>query len=146
MNNSSLKLFCFIAFAAVMAACSKGGSSSGPDHGTGGGGNPSPIDTIAPILDIFTPTTAQVFNTVTAVNITGKITDDLGLYRGTIRITNDANGSLWREQAYEIHYILAYNFNISETITTPGDYTITVRFEDHGFNSATKSVKIKVNP
>jgi hypothetical protein len=138
-----------IAVLVLLIACSKGGSSSGGTHtgggGTGGGGG-SVTDTTAPVLDIFTPTGGQIFNTSTAVSITGKITDDLGLYRGTIRITNDATGLIWREQAYDIHYVLSYNYNLSEVISTPGDYTVRVSFEDHGSNAAAKSVKIKVNP
>ncbi len=127
------------------ASCSKGGGAA-DDHNNGSGGNPSPTDVTAPVLEIFTPTANQTFSSGSSINITGRITDDLGLYRGSIRITNDANGSLWREQLYEIHYVLLYNYSISETITVPGDYTITVWFEDHGYNSTTKSVKIKVNP
>jgi hypothetical protein len=132
----------------IVTACSKGSSSS-TDHG-GGGPNPtpSPIDTIAPTLTINTPTSNQVFTSGNVINVTGRISDDLGLYRGSIRITNDANGTLLKEQLYEIHYVLSYDFNISYTtnVTIPSDYTVTVFFEDHGFNNATKSVKVKVNP
>jgi hypothetical protein len=138
----------WIAAVMIVTACSKGSSSS-TDHG-GGGPNPtpSPIDTIAPSLNITTPASNQVFTSGSVINVTGRITDDLGLYRGSIRITNDANGSLIKEQLYEIHYVLAYDFNISYTtnVTVPSDYTVTVFFEDHGYNNATKSVKVKVNP
>jgi hypothetical protein len=127
-------------------ACSKGGTSS--DDGGGAHPTPSPIDTIAPSLNINTPTSNQVFTSGNVINVTGRITDDLGLYRGSIRITNDANGALLKEQLYEIHYVLAYDFNISYTtsVTVPSDYTVTVFFEDHGYNNAAKSVKVKVNP
>jgi len=127
-------------------ACSKGGSSS--DDGGGLHPTPSPNDTIAPVLNINTPTTNQVFTSGSMINITGRITDDLGLYRGSIRITNDANGALLKEQLYEIHYVLGYDFNISYTtnVTVPSDYTVTVFFEDHGYNNAIKLVKVKVNP
>ena len=127
-------------------ACSKGGSSD-----AGGGGphpTPSPVDTIAPVLTINTPTANQLFTSGNIINITGRITDDLGLYRGSIRITNDANNAILKEQLYEIHYVLGYDFNISYTtnVTVPSDYTVTVFFEDHGYNNAAKSVKVKVNP
>jgi hypothetical protein len=130
----------------LAAACSKGGTSS--DDGGGPHPTPSPIDTIAPALTINSPTSNQVFNSGNVINVTGRITDDLGLYRGSIRITNDANGALLKEQLYEIHYVLAYDFNISYTtnVTSVANYTVTVFFEDHGFNSATKSVKVQVNP
>lgn len=128
-------------------SCTKGGSS----YDNGGGHpnpNPSPIDTIAPSLTITTPTPNQVFTSGNVINITGRITDDLGLFRGSIRITNDANALILKEQLYEIHYVLAYDFNISYTtnVSIPSDYTVTVSFEDHGANFATKSVKVKVNP
>ena len=127
-------------------ACSKGGTST--DNGGGPHPTPSPIDTIAPVLTINTPTSNQVFTSGNVINVTGRITDDLGLYRGSIRITNDANGALLKEQLYEIHYVLAYDFNISFTtnVTSVANYTVTVFFEDHGYNNATKSVKVKVNP
>ena len=129
-----------------VVACSKGGSSSGD----GGGFHPipSPNDTIAPVLTINTPTPNQVFTSGNVINITGRITDDLGLYRGSIRITNDANGAILKEQLYEIHFVLGYDFNISYTtnVTLPSDHTVTVFFEDHGYNNASKSVKVKVNP
>ena len=128
-------------------ACSKGGAST-DNNGGGPHPIPSPIDTIAPALNINTPASNQVFTSGNVINVTGRITDDLGLYRGSIRITNDANAAVLKEQLYEIHYVLAYDFSISYTtnVTTPSDYTVTVSFEDHGLNSTTKSVKVKVNP
>lgn len=138
----------FLITGVVLAlACSKGGSSS-DDNGGGPHPTPSPIDTIAPGMNINTPTPNQVFTSGNTINITGRITDDLGLYRGSIRIYNDASGAIVKEQLYEIHYALAYDFNISYTtnVTVPSDYTVTVFFEDHGYNNAVKSVKVKVNP
>ena len=144
--KTRVHLLLFLTAGVIFAvACSKGGSYS--DDG-GGHPTPSPNDTIAPVLIINTPTANQVFTSGNVINVTGRITDDLGLYRGSIRITNDANGALIKEQLYEIHYVLGYDFNISYTtnVTVPSDYTVTVFFEDHGFNNATKSVKVKVNP
>ncbi len=136
-----------VAFVVLLAACSKGGSSSSDD---GGGGThiPSPNDTTAPLLDIYTPTANQVFTSGSTITITGRLTDDLGLYRGTIKITNDANGDILKNQAYEIHGLRLYDFSLSyvTSVTTASDYTVTVSFEDHGYNSVTKSVKVKVNP
>jgi hypothetical protein len=146
--KTRVHILLFLALVVMFAtACSKGTSSS-IDHGGGPGPTPSPIDTIAPSLTINTPTSNQVFTSGNVINITGKVTDDLGLFRGSIRITNDATGALIKEQLYEIHFVLSYDFNISyaTSVTIPSDYTITVFFEDHGSNSATKSVKVKVNP
>jgi len=132
----------------LAAACSKGGVPV-DDGSTGGGGYVyNPTDTTAPVLDINTPVINQVFANGNVINVSGHIADDFGLYRGTVRITNDANGSVMKEQQYEIHGILSYNFSVNYTaaVTVASDYTVTVGFEDHGSNSVTKSVKIKVNP
>jgi hypothetical protein len=127
----------------VFAGCSRGGSADQP--------GPHIInnnDTIAPVVDIYTPTTGQVITTGNNINVTGKVTDEGGLYRGSIRITNDANGGLIKEQLYEIHGFQAYNFTLTHALSVmaPFDYTVTVAFEDHGGNSTSKSVKFKVSP
>lgn len=145
--KTRIHILLFLITGALFAvACTKGGTSS--DDGEGTHPIPSPIDTIAPVLNINTPIANQIFTSGNVINITGSITDDLGLYRGSIRVTNDANALILKEQLYEIHYVLAYDFNISYTtnVTIPSDYTVTVSFEDHGANFATKSVKVKVNP
>ena len=134
--------------AALAVACSKGSTNTNDD---GTGGNPhvdNPTDTTAPILDIYTPVANQIFVSGNVVTVTGKITDDYGLYRGSIKIIDDASGAVLKVQAYEIHGILSYNFSISytATVTTVADYTITVQFEDHGNNITTRTVKIKVIP
>src|SRR5438132_1611204 len=77
----------------LAVACSKGGNSAG-DNGDGYHGAPAPNDTIAPVLTIYTPISNQVFTSGNTISITGRITDDLGLYQGSIRITNDATGAL----------------------------------------------------
>lgn len=43
---------------------------------------------------------------------------------------------------------ITYNFNLNHTSSVPiiTNYTVTVFFEDHGLNSVSKTVKIKVNP
>jgi hypothetical protein len=132
-----------------LAACSKGGGGIAPDDGSTDDPHVyAPGDTIAPVLIIYTPVANQVFTNGNVIIVSGKITDELGLYRGNIRITNDANGDLIKLQHYEIHGVLSYDFSISYTtsITTISNYTVTVTFEDHGLNTTTKSVKVKVNP
>ena len=129
----------------VIAACSKGGNET---EDSGGIHVVTPNDVTAPDITIFTPVVNQVFANGGIINITGKITDDYGLYRGTIRVVNNANGVVLVNQPYEIHGLLLYNFSINHTasVTAASDYTVTVSFEDHGSNSATKSIKVKVNP
>ena len=123
----------------LFSACSK---DSGDDHEI------NEDDITPPVIEIYTPTENQVFSNGSNISITGKLTDDLGLYRGTVKITNDANAAVIKEQAYEIHGLLTYNVNLSHTVsvTTTADYTVTFRFEDHGNNISTKTVKVKVNP
>ena len=79
----------------------------------------------APDITIFTPTLNQVFSNGSVINVTGKITDDFRLYRGAIRVVNDANGVVLVNQPYEIHGLLLYNFNINHTasVTAASDYT-----------------------
>jgi len=137
-------ILCAVILVAI-SACSKSGTTA---DNVGDPHVDSPNDTIPPQITLFTPTNNQVFSTGNVINISGKVTDDYGLYRGTIRIVNDANGVALLNQPYEIHGILLYNFNINQTasVGVATDYTVTVSFEDHGYNVATKSVMIKVNP
>jgi phosphate-selective porin len=139
--------FAAVLFVTIIVACSKSGTTTVQDEG-GGVHVYTPTDTIPPVVDIYTPAAAQTFSNGNSISITGKLTDDYGLYRGTIRITNDASGTLVKEQQYEIHGLLSYNFNFSHTVFTlaAADYTIAVSFEDHGTNVTTKTVKVKVNP
>lgn len=136
----------FALTAVIIISCSKGGVPA--DNGNGGGHINNPADTVPPVLIINTPAENQVFANGSVIQITGRITDDEGLYRGSVRLTNDANGAVVKEQLYEIHGLRIYNFSVNHTasVTAVSDYTVTVRFEDHGYNSVTKSVKIKLNP
>lgn len=137
--------FCVFSLTVFTLSCSKGGEST--DDGSGTHIN-TPNDTTAPEIIITTPTANQVFSSGQVINITGRITDDYGLYRGSIKVVNDATGFALVNQPYEIHGFLLYNFNLNHTVATPtvSDYTITVSFEDHGSNVTTKSVKVKANP
>jgi hypothetical protein len=145
-----VRLHTFISLVVIGAviSCSKGSGTGINGGGNGGEHINNPSDTIAPSLTINTPSENQVFSNGSVINVTGRITDNAGLYRGSIRIINDANGIVLKEQLYEIHGLLAYNFSISHTAASAvaSDYIVTVWFEDHGYNSATLSVKIKVNP
>lgn len=145
--NPGIKIVLIVATLTTVIACSKGGTIT--DDGSDGGGNVNnPSDTTAPVLTINNPLPNQVYTNWATINVSGNISDDLGLYRGSIRITNDAGGGLLKEQLYEIHGIRTYNFSVNHTatVTAASDYTVTVSFEDHGYNSTTKTVKIKVNP
>lgn len=106
----------------------------------------TPTDVTAPVVIINTPTILQSFTAGSVITISGRLTDDYGLYQGSIRITKDANGQVVRQQLYEIHGFLEYNYSRNEVISEAGDYTVNVSFEDHGLNTTSATVKIKVVP
>ncbi len=137
-------IFIFSLITIVNLSCSKGGSG---DVDPGNHIN-NPNDIIPPVITVNTPVPDQVFNSGNTITISGRITDDLGLYRGAIRIISDATGATVKEQLYEIHGLPAYDFNVNHVavVSTVSDYTVSVWFEDHGYNAVTKSVKIRVNP
>ena len=146
MRRQIQRLLTIAMTALMLSACSKGGGTT-----DGGGGGPhveTPSDITPPVIVINSPSASQVFTSGSTINVTGRLTDNLGLYRGTIRIINDANGFELKSQAYEIHGLRAYDYNISysTSVTVASDYTIVVSFEDHGNNVTTKSVKVRVNP
>ena len=140
---------CGMFILSILLSCGKGGAEINEDGTVNGSPHVTvPNDIVAPVIMINSPAANQVFTTGSVINISGTLTDDYGLYRGIIRITNDANGSSVLSQCYEIHGLLAYTFNLNHTasVSIPTDYTVTVSFEDHGLNSTSKTVKIKVNP
>ena len=122
----------------VLSSCSK----DDDDH------TYDPNDTIAPTISVNSPTEGQSFTSGTDISFAGRITDDKGLYRGTVRITKNSDGSVVKEQVYEIHGFLSYDFNVSQAITVSAStaYTVTVRFEDHGSNASSKTVGFLVQP
>ena len=140
MKNSLL----YFLLAIVFISCTKGGGtpSDDPLHNT-----IDPNDSSFPDVVVNTPTDNQVFASGNPITVTGKVSDN-SLYRGSISITNEANGLIVKDQAYEIHYIPVYDFSLSYTasVTTATDFTVTVKFEDHGANQTVKTVKVKVNP
>jgi hypothetical protein len=138
-----------IAAVILIASCSRG---EGPGSGGGGGnGGPHVItdqDSIAPVVTINTPTEGQVFSSGTSVSMTGRVTDETGLYQGTVKLVNNATGNEVKSQEYQIHGFSSYDYIVTyaPTITTPTDFTVVVSFMDHGLNSTSRSVKIKINP
>lgn len=149
-NRAFNNLFALLAMSMVAFACTRG---TGTENGGGGGGGGGPHvitdeDTTAPVIVINTPISGQVLTSGLPVNMTGRITDDMGLYQGTVKLINDATGEVLKNQAYEIHGFKLYDFSVSyvPVVTASTDMTVTVSFIDHGLNNATQSVKFKVNP
>jgi hypothetical protein len=130
----------------LMISCSKGGIS--PADNDGGPHDIVPTDTIAPQLQIYSPSANEEFANGQIINIRGKLTDDYGLYRGTVKLTNDANGNAVFYQAYEIHGLIQYDISVNYhvSVTSVTNYTLTISFEDHGNNIVTKTINIKARP
>lgn len=125
----------------ICASCTTGGTPA-PDIHTYDNN-----DFTTPIVEIYTPSDNQVFASGDTIKVDGKVTDN-SLYRGSVRITDDATGSVIKEQLYEIHGFTSYNFHIEykTAVSAISNYTVSVQFEDHGANNGFKSAKIKVNP
>jgi hypothetical protein len=104
-------------------------------------------DTVPAVVTIDKPTDNQSFANGDTIKVEGKVTD-LGLYRGNISITDDANDGILKTQDYEIHGLKEYDFSIfyKTSVTVVSNYTVTVWFEDHGLNITTKIVKVRVSP
>jgi hypothetical protein len=122
-------------------ACGKGGTVKEEPHVI------IDKDDTYPVVEINTPTENAVFISGNTINVTGKVSDN-SLYQGRIVVRKDSDGSVVKEQYYEIHYIPIYNFSMSFSVSVIAatDYTISVKFEDHGHNLTAKTVKIIVNP
>lgn len=137
-------LFCVML--ATICACSKTGK--GEDGGNDG--NPHPVDngdTTVPVMKLDKPVMNQIYVSGDTIKIQGSVTDN-SLYRGKIKIVNDASNFKMHEQVYEIHGLPSYNFSLhyKTYVTSNTDYTVSVEFEDHGSNIATQTIKVKVNP
>ncbi len=143
MKRHSFFILLSLVTVLTIESCSKGGATTDDTPHV-----VTPEDNTPPEIFIFTPTTSQVFTSGNVISMTGRITDDLGLFRGTIKVINDGTGAVLMSQAYEIHGQKLYNFNLNYTtaVTAASDYTVTVSFEDHGANTTSKSVSVKVNP
>ena len=88
--NGSIVLL--VLLTGVLIACSKGVMTT--DDGSGGPHIVTDNDTTRPVLTVTTPVSNQVYSNGSSISVSGTITDDLGLYRGSIRITNDVTGEI----------------------------------------------------
>ena len=133
-------LYCLLCCFSV--SCSKGGAAGDDPHTT-----IDPNDNTYPVVTVNTPTDDQVFASGSTIDVTGTVSDN-SLFQGSISILNEDNGLVIKDQYYEIHYIPSYNFSMScpISVTTSTNFTVSVKFEDHGHNITAKTIKIKVNP
>lgn len=141
MKQGTILFFLCAATIIGVVACSKGGTAASDPHIS------DFSDSTTPVVDLYTPADNQVFSNGDTIKIDGKVTDN-SLYQGSIRITNDVNGALLKEQLYEIHGFQLYNFHIEYkvNVTAVSDFTVTVQYLDHGLNSGIKTAKVKANP
>ena len=125
-------------------SCSKNTGSGGDD---GDHITVDVNDVTYPVITIDKPVVTQVFTSGDTIKIQGLVTDN-SLYRGNIKIINDANGLAILDQHYEIHALPSYNFSqaYKTSVSAVSNYTVSIDFEDHGLNVTTKTVKVKVNP
>jgi len=136
MKTNNLLVSFLVTIIIFAAACSKGSTAADDPHTN------DFSDTTTPVVEINKPLDNQVFISGDTLKIEGKVTDN-SLYRGSIRITNDATGAMVQEQLYEIHGLLLYNFAVNYKTIVPAvtNYTVTVKYEDHGLNEGSKTAK-----
>ena len=65
-----------------------------------------------------------------------------------MQIKNDANNFVMAEKYFETHYLLEMNYRLAykAEVASPTDFSILIEFQDHGTNTSTATIKVKVNP
>lgn len=104
-------------------------------------------DDVFPVLTVSKPAANQVYVSGDSIIVEGKVTDDKKLYKGKVQIKNDAIG-LMEEAYYETHFLSTINFRFASkaVVTTATDFSVLLEFQDHGYNTSSASIKVKVNP
>ena len=104
-------------------------------------------DDVFPTITVSKPTASQVYISGDSIIVEGKVTDDKIVYKGKVQIKNDANLVL-ADSYYESHFLQAINYRLAykAVVTAPIDFSILVEFQDHGANTSTTTIKVKVNP
>jgi hypothetical protein len=125
MKKNKMKKFFsysgFVIMAAILVlACSKTGSRVPEElH------QEDQNDDIFPEISFVRPTEGQVYKNGDSVIVEGIASDNKVMYKGKLSLKNEATGLVVAENFYETHFLQALN---------------------HGQNTTTKRVKIKVNP
>lgn len=136
-------IFIFCLSVTALTACNKtGGAAEENIHQV------DQSDDIFPVITITRPSDNQVFVSGDSIIVEGNATDNKSMYKGKVILTNDVSGYKAAEQYFETHYLQTLNFRIAykANVTIPTDFTILTEFEDHGLNTSSKTLKIKVNP
>jgi hypothetical protein len=105
-------------------------------------------DDVFPVITVSKPTANQVYTSGDSIIVEGKVTDDKKLYKGKVQIKNDPNNFVMAEGYYETHFLSTIDYRLAYkgVVTVPTDYSIFVEFQDHGANTSTATIKVKVNP
>ena len=138
-------LYGVIVLVSVMViSCSKVGAGPGQDNLNAIDQN----DDVFPVITVSKPTANQVYASGDSIIVEGKVTDDKKLYKGKVQIKNDVNNFVLAEGYYETHFLSTINYRLAykSEVTTPTDFSILVEFQDHGANTSTATIKVKVNP
>ena len=105
-------------------------------------------DDVFPVINISKPIANQVYTSGDSIIVEGKVTDDKIVYKGKVQIKSDANNIVLAEAFYESHFLQLINYRLAykAVVTTSTDFSILVEFQDHGANTSTATIKVKVNP
>jgi len=105
-------------------------------------------DNVFPVITVAKPTANQVYSSGDSIILEGKVTDDKKLYKGKVQIINDANSFVLADNYYETYFLQVINFRLAykTVVTVPTDFNILMEFQDHGANTSTTTIKVKVNP
>ena len=119
--------------------------------GAGEEENPNAIDQgdkIFPVITVSKPAANQVYVSGDSIIVQGKVTDDRVVYKGKVLITNDANNAIVAESYHESHSLNAIDFRVAykHAVAAPTDFSVFVEFQDHGLNTVSAAIKVKVNP
>ena len=105
-------------------------------------------DDVFPVVTVSKPTANQLYASGDSIIVEGKVTDNKIVYKGKVQIKNDANNLVVADNYYESHFLQAINFRLAykAVVTVPTDFSVLVEFQDHGANTSTATIKVKVNP
>src|SRR5688572_12272820 len=140
------KIFCFImtiCAAAVIGSCTKVGAADEE--------NIEAIDQnddVFPVINVLKPVVNQVYRNGDSIIAEGNVTDDKKMYKGKVQIKNDANNFMVAENYYETHFLSAMNFRLAyhAIVTVSTDFSVLIEFQDHGANTSSTTIKVKVDP
>ena len=133
----------FVLTSVIMISCRKVGSESEASLDA-----IDQNDDVFPVITVSKPTANQVYISGDSIIVEGNVTDDKKMYKGKVEIKNDANSFVMAYNYYETHFLQAINFRLAykAEVTVPTDFNILIEFQDHGANTSTTNIKVKVNP